>query len=266
MATVVFFHAHPDDESMATAGTMAKLAAEGHRVVLVTATDGAQGETPEGFLAEGENLADRRRQELEESAKVLGVARLEMLGYGDSGMMGTPGNDNPDCFWQADVDEAAGRLAAILEDERPDAFTCYDEHGNYGHPDHIQVHRVGMKAAEAAAVPRIYLATINRDRVIALITMAREMGMDIGGGDIEAETSDIDFETFGEPEERITTEIDVSEYLVDKRRSMESHPSQIQSEGFPLGMPDEAFGLAFGTEYYIRIGATRSEPLEDSLV
>jgi LmbE family N-acetylglucosaminyl deacetylase len=264
MATIVFFHAHPDDESMATAGTMAKLSADGHRVVLVTATDGAEGEHPEGFLAEGENLADRRRLELEESAKVLGVARLEMLGYPDSGMMGTPANDNPDCFWRADVGEAAARLAAILEEERPDAFTCYDENGNYGHPDHIQVHRVGVAASETAGVPRRYMATINRDRVIALIAMAREAGMDLGG--VDAEAGEIDFDTFGVPESRITTEIDVSGFLAEKRRSMESHPSQIQGEGFPLGMPDEAFGLAFGREFYVRIGAERSEPLEDSLI
>jgi LmbE family N-acetylglucosaminyl deacetylase len=264
MATVVFFHAHPDDESMATAGTMAKLSAAGHRVVLVTATDGAQGEHPDGFLAEGENLADRRRLELAASAKVLGVARLEMLGYPDSGMMGTPANDNPDCFWQADVGEAAERLAAILEEEHPDAFTCYDEHGNYGHPDHIQVHRVGVLASEKAGVPRRYMATVNRERVQFLIRMAREAGMDIGGVDPEA--AEIDFDTFGVPESRITTEIDVSDHIADKRRSMESHPSQIGPEGFPLGMPEEAFNLAFGIEFYVRIGAERSEPLEDSLI
>lgn len=264
MATVVFFHAHPDDESMATAGTMAKLAAEGHRVVLVTATDGAKGETPEGFLAPGEDLAGRRRLELEESAKVLGVARLEMLGYGDSGMMGTPANEDPDCFWQADVDEAAARLAEILEEENPTGFTCYDEHGGYGHPDHIQVHRVGMKAAELSGVPRVYMATINRDRVLALIAMAQEMEMDLGG--VEPEAGEIDFETMGVPESRITTEVDVSAYIGEKRRSMESHPSQIQAEGFPLGMPEDAFNLAFGVEFYVRVGGERSEPLEDSLV
>jgi LmbE family N-acetylglucosaminyl deacetylase len=264
MATVVFFHAHPDDESMATAGTMAKLATSGHRVVLVTATDGAQGETPEGFLAPGEDLAERRRAELEASAEVLGVARLEQLGYGDSGMMGTPANDDPGCFWQADLDEAAGRLSAILDEEKPDAFVCYDENGGYGHPDHIQVHRVGMRAAEAAAVPRTYMATMNRDRVIALIQMATEAGMDLGG--VDAETSEIDFETIGQPEARITTAIDVSDHIADKRRSMEAHPSQIQPEGFPLGMPEEAFNLAFGIEFYIRAGSERSEPLEDSLV
>jgi LmbE family N-acetylglucosaminyl deacetylase len=130
MATAVFFHAHPDDESIATGGTMAKAAAAGHRVVLVVATRGEHGEVDDGFLPAGEALWQRREQETAASAEVLGVARVEFLGYVDSGMMGTPENDAPESFWQADVDEAAERLARILREEAADVLTVDDEYGN----------------------------------------------------------------------------------------------------------------------------------------
>lgn len=146
MATLVTFHAHPDDEAIATGGTMARAAAAGHRVVLVTATAGDRGEVAEGFLAPGETLAQRRTAELAAAGEILGVARIEVLGYRDSGMMGTPANDDPECFWQADVDEAAARLAAILTEESADVLTIYDDHGNYGHPDHVKVHQVARQA------------------------------------------------------------------------------------------------------------------------
>src|SRR5262245_23064451 len=121
---------------------MAKAAAAGHRLVLITATSGERGEVADGLLAPREPPAQRRQKELADAAAILGVARVEMLGYRDSGMIGTPENEDPDCFWQTPVDDAAARLARILAEERPDVFTVYDEHGNYGHPDHIQVHRV----------------------------------------------------------------------------------------------------------------------------
>src|SRR5579863_1793291 len=127
MATAVFFHAHPDDEAIQTGGTMARMAAEGHRVVLVTATRGELGEVPDGVLAPGETLAARRAVELSAACAVLGVARHEYLGYGDSGMAGEPTNDDPQCFWQADLDEASARLAAILDDEGAEVFATYDE-------------------------------------------------------------------------------------------------------------------------------------------
>src|SRR5262245_49934438 len=153
MATLVTFHAHPDDESIQTGGTMAKAKADGHRVVLVVATRGEVGEIQPNVLEEGEALADRRVQETHRGADLLGVGRVELLGYIDSGMMGEPTNDVEGTFWTADVDEAAGRLAAILEDEHADVLTVYDEIGGYGHPDHIQVHRVGHRAGEQAGVP-----------------------------------------------------------------------------------------------------------------
>src|SRR5215203_2246160 len=116
MATLVTFHAHPDDESIAMGGVMAKAADEGHRVVLVVATRGEHGEVAEDFLAEGEALWQRRVQETEACAEILGVSRVEFLGYVDSGMMGTPENDADGSFWTADTDEAAQRLAKILDE------------------------------------------------------------------------------------------------------------------------------------------------------
>ncbi len=169
MATLVCFHAHPDDESIATAGLMALAARAGHRVVLVTATRGELGEIMPGVLEEGEQLGLRRCAELWASAETLGVERIELLGYGDSGMMGEPTNDAPWCFWQADVEAAARRLATILDDEAPDVLTVYDDHGGYGHPDHIQVHRVGMRAAELAGVGAVFQSTMNRDHLSRLI-------------------------------------------------------------------------------------------------
>jgi len=248
MATLVCFHAHPDDECIATGGTMAKAAADGHRVVLVVATRGDHGEVADGFLDMEEQLADRRVAETMAAAEILGVRRVEFLGYVDSGMIGTPENDLPGSFWTADLDEAAGRLAAILEEEQADVLTCYDEIGGYGHPDHIQVHRVGLRAAELAGTPKVFQATINRDHFISLMReMPRPEGFD-DVPDLEAE------ENFGMPESVITATVDVAPYLELKRAAMRAHASQIGEQHFMLAMPDEAFARAFGTEWYIRAG------------
>ena len=252
MATLVSFHAHPDDEAIACGGTMALAAAAGHRVVLVMATSGECGEVADGVLGPGETLGERRRKELDEAAAILGVARVEILGYRDSGMIGTPPNEDPDCFWQTPVDEAAARLARILAEERPDAFTVYDEHGNYGHPDHIQVHRVGVRAAEMVALERVYEATINRDHFRRLMARAAELGL----GDL-GDLPDMDdvADQMGLPEELLTTAVDVSAHLDTKRRAMAAHASQIADNSFFLSMPPEAFAAAFGTEWYRRRGA-----------
>jgi LmbE family N-acetylglucosaminyl deacetylase len=260
VATAVFFHAHPDDEAIATGGTMAKMASEGHRVILVTATRGELGEVPPGMLADGETLAELRKRELEKACEVLGVSRLEFLGYRDSGMLGEETNNDPASFWKADLEEASLRLASILEEENADVLTTYDEHGGYGHPDHVQVNRVGVRAAEIARTPRVFLATQNRDYVRELMKTAPDFGVDA------SEQPDIDFDAFGEPAERITTAIDVSAFLDHKRRAMQAHASQISESSFFLSMPEEAFAATWGTEWYIRLGARRSEPLETSLL
>src|SRR5947207_9420035 len=218
MATLVCFHAHPDDECIATGGVMAKAAKDGHRVVLVVATKGENGEVPDGFLDDGEALWERRVKETEASAAILGAQRVEFLGYIDSWMMGTPENDKPGSFWTADVEEAAARLAAILDDERADVLTVYDEQGSYGHPDHIQVHRVGTRAAQLAGTPKVYQATINRDHIIR--------GLRERAGDIPEGTEDFpDLENspdFGLPESVITGAVDVSDFLDHKRRAMQA--------------------------------------------
>jgi LmbE family N-acetylglucosaminyl deacetylase len=249
MATLVCFHAHPDDECIATGGVMAKAAKEGHRVVLVVATKGEHGEVPEGFLEPGEELWQRRVKETEASAAILGVQRVEFLGYVDSGMIDTPENDKPGSFWTADVEEAAERLAEILREENVDVLTIYDDHGGYGHPDHIQVHRVGKRAADLVGVPKVYQATINRDH---LIRGMRERASMLPEG-----TEMPDFEAaadFGSAESVITGAVDVSDFLDHKRRAMQAHASQISEQSFFLQMPPEAFAYGFGTEWFIRDG------------
>ena len=247
MATLVTFHAHPDDEAIATGGTMAKAAAEGHRVVLVLATRGELGEAPDDLGPVGD-LAARRTDETMAAAKVLGVQRVEFLGYKDSGMIGDPQNEAPECFWKADVEEAARRLAEILVEENADVLTVYDENGAYGHPDHIQVHRVGVRAAELAGTPAVYESTIDRDGFVALFERAEELGLTPpdGVGDIAS---------FGVPGELITTRVDVSDFLDAKRAAMAAHSSQIAESSFFLNMGPEAFTAVWGQETYIRRGA-----------
>lgn len=225
---------------------MRKAADEGHRVVLVVATRGENGEVPDGFLTDGEELWQRRVLETEAAADILGVQRVEFLGYIDSGMMGTPTNEAAGSFWTAPVDDAAEKLAAILVTERADVLTVYDDNGQYGHPDHIQVHRVGMRAAELAGTPRVYQATMNRDHMQRGMAALTDAGL---------EPPDVSESEFGKPESMITTAVDVSSYLDHKRRAMRAHASQISEQSFFLAMPDEVFSYAFGTEWFIREGS-----------
>ena len=265
MATLVSFHAHPDDESIATGGTLAQAADAGHRVVLSFGTRGEEGEPVPGVLADGEELWQRRVIECQVSADVLGAKRVEFLGYRDSGMMGEPTNDHPDCFWQADLEEAAERLAQILREEEADILTVYDDHGNYGHPDHIQVHRVGVRAAELAGVDRVFASTMNRDRMREMRTAMSADEIAAAGLTEEfeemeaADRPDIDEETFGEPEANITHAVDVTAFIDRKRGSMEAHASQIADDSFFMKMPAEIFALAFGTEWFIDLAHPRPE-------
>jgi LmbE family N-acetylglucosaminyl deacetylase len=266
MATLVCFHAHPDDESIATGGTMMKAKADGHRVVLVMATRGEHGEPTDGVLDPGEQLGLRRIGETFASAEVLGVDRVEFLGYVDSGMIDTPTNDFAYAFWQADVEQAAGRLALILQEERADVLTVYDDNGGYGHPDHIQVHRVGLRAAALAGTPKVFEATINRDSIKRAIRANAAM---LSAEEL-AEFGDLDDPKveFGVTEDRITHAVDVADFTAGKRASMRCHASQISEDDFFLAMPEEAFAMSFGTEWYIEHGATRGEgtPFIDAVI
>ncbi len=241
MGTIVSFHAHPDDESIASAGTLARAAAAGHRVVIVFATRGELGEPVPGVLAPGEQLAMRRSAECYASAAVLGAKRVEFLGYTDSGMMGEPSNDAPYCFWKADVEHAARRLAVILDEEEPDVLTTYDDNGGYGHPDHIQVHRVGKRAAELSAVPVVAQGTMNRDWMLR--------GLRAQNPDPSPDMPDVS--TLGKPEEEITHRVEAVDFTDQKRASMRAHASQMAPDHFMLAMPEPMFVMGMGTEFYI---------------
>jgi LmbE family N-acetylglucosaminyl deacetylase len=263
MATLVLFHAHPDDEAIGTGGTIAKAVKDGHRVVLVTATRGENGEYPEGFLDPGETLGERRVKEMADAVEVLGIARHEFLGYRDSGMMGTPENDEPSSFWQADVEEAARRLATILEEENADVLTIYDENGIYGHPDHIKVWQVGVRAAEIAHTPKVYETTINRTawrrraergdaptrRIETVDGVDRLIDEEAGEG-----PRTIEF-PLGVEEDQITTAIDVRDFIGKKKEAMRAHKSQITDDSFFMKMPDDVFAEGFGVEWFILRGA-----------
>jgi len=249
MATAVFFHAHPDDESMLTGGVMAKAAADGHRVVLCVATNGELGEAPDD-LAPGERLADRRAAELACSARVLGVARVVRLGYHDSGMEGWPQNEDDHAFCRVPVEEAASRLADVLREEAADVLVVYDRQGMYGHPDHVQVHRVGVRAAELAATPVVYEATVNRDLILQWAAEAAAAGEPLEGFDEFTDDT-----PFGLREHELTTAVDVRDFLEHKRSSLSCHASQVSDVTFLLGFPPDRFVQAFGTEWFVRRGA-----------
>jgi LmbE family N-acetylglucosaminyl deacetylase len=256
MTTLVCFHAHPDDEAIGTGGLMAQSAAAGHRVVVVCATRGEQGEVDDGFLSPGETLGERRVKELTEACAVLGAEEPRFLDYEDSGMMGEATNDNPACFWQADVEEAAQRLAAILTDIGPDVLTIYDERGLYGHPDHIQVHRVGLRAAELVGVAQVYESTVNRDDMKRMSeVMEATQAANDGEAEIEAPSA-AEMDDFGTPADDVSFTLDVSAHVGAKRNALLAHRSQVADDSWFLAMPEDIFALVFGAESYNVPGRT----------
>ncbi|WP_097799670.1 PIG-L deacetylase family protein [Acidipropionibacterium jensenii] len=248
MATLVFLHAHPDDESSSTAGTMARAAVRGDRVILVVATDGACGE--EALDADPhETVAARRHRELEASAKVLGVSRVEWLGYHDSGMTGWPQNHAPGSFMDSDAEEAGRRLADILDEEDADALIGYDWHGNYGHPDHVMVHHVTWSAVEQAARrPRVLEVSINRERQAKAAQLARSRGLTqkmpdpVYPGD--------DGNPIGTPEADLRWAVDVRDLAEVKRAALKCHASQTSDITAFTSLPDDIFAEVFGWECY----------------
>jgi len=282
---VLFVHAHPDDESMGTGGTIARLVAEGVRVDLVTCTDGAEGEIHDPTLDPEEarpRLAEIRAAELACSVSALGGDAIHhhQLGYRDSGMIGTDANGHPDSFWKADLEEATRRLVEIVRVARPRAIVSYDENGNYGHPDHINAARIAREAYAAStgqpwAVSRFYEIAFVRERWFELMRAMKERGIalpwdldEIIGGRpadelnpsnaaamaqvadaIEAQESDV--LEFGRAEADVTTAIDVSGFRDAKRRSMDCHKTQRQDLGWLLDLPQDLADDAISTEYYV---------------
>ncbi|MBP2703093.1 PIG-L family deacetylase [Microbispora sp. RL4-1S] len=258
MKTAVFFHAHPDDEALLTAGTMAMLAAEGHRVVLVVATAGERGLAD---LPKGNELGRTRTNELYRSAAALGCARVVLLGYGDSGLSvdGGMADERPDnAFIDADLEEAAQRLASVLKEEAADLVTIYDPAGGYGHPDHVQVHRVGRRAAEIAGTPIVLEATVDRDLLLRGVRLAARFYPAI---DVRS------FESAYSPGDAITHRINVRRHTRAKRASMAAHATQAtggdgeRTLGAMMKIPAPAYRFVFGTEWYVRRGLPRGTRL-----
>ncbi|GAA5055641.1 LmbE family N-acetylglucosaminyl deacetylase [Thermocatellispora tengchongensis] len=252
LGTAVFFHAHPDDEALLTSGTMAMLAAQGYRVVLVVATAGERGLAD---LAPGDALGEARMEELYKSAALLGCARVVRLGYADSGLSETGGvaEDRPDnAFIDADSEEAAQRLAAVLKEENAELVTIYDPAGGYGHPDHVQVHRVGKRAAEIAGTPIVLEATVNRDPLLRALRLASRFYTFPPEFDMRT------FERAYSPGEVITHRVNVRRYIKQKRASMAAHATQAtggdgtRTLGMMLRIPGPLYRLVFGTEWYVR--------------
>lgn len=247
--TIVFVHAHPDDEAIFTGGTMSRLAAAGNRVVLVVATGGELGEVPihERGARTDRALARLRHDETAAAAAHLGIARVAWLGYRDSGMAGDPANGAAGSFWSADPDEAAERVAELLAEEEPAAVVGYDGFGIYGHPDHVQVHRVVHRGAERAGVRTVYDATVDREHLHFVETHLVEEA--ILAGDLGLVRSHI-----GTATAEIAVTVDVRAVLDAKRAAMAAHASQIPESTSALQLPTDHFRDVYGWEWYLRRG------------
>ena len=268
--TLLAVHAHPDDEALGTGGTFLRYHDLGVRTVLVMCTRGECGEISDPALATPENLGEVRTRELEEAVRLMKVDRLIWLGYRDSGMAGTPDNDNPASFHQADLDEAVGRLVGIVREERPQVLISYDALGTYGHPDHIRAHQVTVAAFDAAGdasrfpeagrpwqPARLYYSVRPRSRTESLLRAAREAGIEgLFGAQTEADVRER-LERFATPDEDVTTEIEIGPYYDQKRAAILAHRTQIGPQSFFGRMPVE-IGRRFGTHEFFQRGAGRA--------
>lgn len=289
-------HAHPDDEATGTGGVLAKYAAEGARTVLVTCTDGRCGDAPGGIKPgqpghDPQAVVELRTAELEQSCKVLGVSELELLGYHDSGMMGWPNNSEPGAFWNTPVDEAAERLAELIRRYEPDVVVTYDPNGFYGHPDHIQAHRITMRAVELTGIPKkLYWTTVPREQMAEFGKIMRELGADWDEPDATEAAAEHPAQAGGEtaagpehsaqaggeiaagpepqigvPEAEVTTWIDTKAYAGQKYDALAAHASQEENIFF-LRMGKEMFADLMGTETFLRVHDTTEADLpEDDL-
>jgi LmbE family N-acetylglucosaminyl deacetylase len=266
--TLMTVHAHPDDEATSTGGVLARYAAEGITTVLVTCTDGRCGDGP-GGVKPGEPghdpaaVAAMRRDELEASCAALKVTHLELLGYGDSGMMGWPTNDEPGSFWTTPVTEAAQRLAELIRHYQPDVVVTYDENGFYGHPDHIQAHRITMAAVALTGSPaKVYWSTAPRSKMAEFGQLMREFGVEWQ----EPEASSAEpGPQIGLPDDEITTWVDTSKFGAQKFDALAAHASQTENIFF-LRMGKERFTELMGMETFVRaLDSTGAALPEDDL-
>ncbi|WP_018655738.1 N-acetyl-1-D-myo-inositol-2-amino-2-deoxy-alpha-D-glucopyranoside deacetylase [Actinomadura flavalba] len=275
--SILFVHAHPDDESIGTGATMAKYAAQGAHVCLVTCTLGEEGEIipPElASLASGreDRLGEHRVGELARACAALGVTDHRYLGgagrWRDSGMMGAPTNDDPRCFWRADLDEAGAALAEVIREVRPQVIVTYDERGNYGHPDHIQAHRVTRRAFDLAADPahpggapwraaKLYAYASPRTVLARAIAVMRE-----GGRLPFARVAGLEELGSGVPDDLVTSAVDARAFLPAKLDALRAHRTQITvaDEGPFFALSNNLGQQAFGTEYYILLEGTLGPP------
>ncbi len=265
---MLLVHAHPDDETINNGATMARYVAEGAGVTLLTCTLGEEGEILVPELAQlaadqADQLGGYRIWELRAAMDALGVGDTRFLGgpgrYRDSGMMGVPANDNPRAFWNADLDEAVAHAVAVVREVRPQVVVTYDENGGYGHPDHIQAHRVAMGAVRAAADPA-YRPDLGEAWTTAKVywcCMPRSVlqhGIDAmaAAGDttfFDGVTSAEDL-PFGVPDERVTAAVDGRAFAARKDAAMRAHPTQILVDG-PFFALSNNLGLELvGVEYY----------------
>ncbi|AZM60197.1 MULTISPECIES: N-acetyl-1-D-myo-inositol-2-amino-2-deoxy-alpha-D-glucopyranoside deacetylase [unclassified Streptomyces] len=269
---LMLVHAHPDDESINNGATMARYVAEGARVTLVTCTLGERGEVipPELRHLSGAALGGHRLGELREAMRALGVTDFRLLGgagrYCDSGMMGLPDNDDPGCFWQSDVGQAAGLLAEVILEVRPQVLVTYDDNGGYGHPDHIQTHRVAMRAVGLAAeagwdVPKVYWNRVPRsvaeeafarlDDDLATLPFDKSAAVDDVPGVVD--------------DGHITTAIDGTAYAAAKADAMRAHATQITVAEPYFALSNELVQPLFTTEYYELVRGERPGSRESDL-
>lgn len=262
-------HAHPDDETINNGATMALYADLGAQITLVTCTRGEEGEVlvqehSHKAAAHDDLLGDHRVIELGDAMRELGVSDFRFLGapekrYRDSGMMGTEPNDRGDCFWKADFLSATDDLVKIIEEVRPHVLITYDEFGGYGHPDHIQAHRVAMAAAEKSQwrIPKIYWNVMPRSVIQESIDKMKELGSDFFGAESAEELP------FAKDDSFVTTLIDGNPYVDRKMAAMRAHATQIEVDG-PFFALSNNLGLqVWGNEYYTLVRGIKSAPFDD---
>jgi N-acetyl-1-D-myo-inositol-2-amino-2-deoxy-alpha-D-glucopyranoside deacetylase len=263
-------HAHPDDETINNGATMALYAALGAQVTLVTCTRGEEGEilTPElSHLSSAENdeLGHHRETELANAMSALGITDFRFLAQGaktyrDSGMMGTEPNNRPDVFWQADLEEAADYLVSVIEEVKPHILITYDEIGGYGHPDHIQAHRVAMRASEKShwQIQKIYWNTMPKSVIAESMEKMKEIGSDFFG------TDNVDEIAFAKDDEFVHALVDGNSYVEQKMEAMKAHHTQIALDG-PFFALSNNLGLqVWGNEFYTLVKGKKSEPFDEA--